>query len=133
MLRFVIAAFLVAHALIHASFLTPAPPPQADGPKWPFRLDKSWALSPVGVTPRTIRGVGALLVCLVLLALGTAAFGLVIQQAWWRPITVAGVGLSALLLVLYMHPWLLLGPLIDAAIAAALLLAHWPSPEAVGA
>ena len=133
MLRFIIAAFLVANALIHASFLTPAPPPRPSAPQWPFRLDQSWALSPLGLTRRAIRAVGTVLVCLVLLAFATAAFGLVVQQGWWRPVTVAGACLSALLLFLYLHPWLLLGPLVDAGIVAALLLARWPSLEAGGA
>lgn len=31
-MKLILAAFLAAHALIHASYLTPAPPRTADGP-----------------------------------------------------------------------------------------------------
>ena len=44
-MKLALAGFLVVHALIHASFLTPAPPRTAGGPEWPFEMSRSWLVT----------------------------------------------------------------------------------------
>ena len=44
-----VAGFLLAHAAIHVAFIAPSPPATADGPAWPFAIDRAW---PVTFTSR---------------------------------------------------------------------------------
>ncbi len=44
-MKLLIAAFLAGHALIHASYLTPAPAQTAGGPEWPFTMSRSWLVT----------------------------------------------------------------------------------------
>ena len=73
-----LALFLVAHGAIHLSFLAPRPPVTADGPPWPFVLDRSWVLSPRGVRPELTRILG-----LALAAVTFAAFVLAAAERSW--------------------------------------------------
>jgi hypothetical protein len=133
MWRVAIAAFLVAHATIHVSFLAKAPAPQPGGPRWPLHLDHSWALSQLGLGTRAVRGIGTALVWLTVIGFGGSALGVILQQEWWRPAVLLAALLSTWLLVLYIQPWLVMGPVIDLAILGSVLIARWPSIELVGA
>jgi hypothetical protein len=46
--------------------------------------------------------------------------------------TVVSAGLSLLLLVVFWHPWLFVGALLNIGILISLLVAHWPSPDLIG-
>jgi hypothetical protein len=123
-----IAAFLVAHALIHMSYLAPAPPRTAGGPEWPFELTRSWTVSALGLEAGVARSVGAALVAttvvlFVLAALATV--GWLVPASWWAPLVVAGAGSSLLTLALFFHPWLVLGIAIDAGLLWLVLVAGW--------
>jgi hypothetical protein len=113
--KLVVAAFLLAHAAIHASFLSPAPPATANGPAWPFRLDESVILSPLGTSPAVLRPLGIALVALVLGGFGVAALSVlgVAPPGLLQPAATAGAVASVALLVLYFHVWLVLGIVID--------------------
>jgi len=125
--RLLFAAFLLAHGAIHVSFLSPRPPATAGGPTWPFELDRSWALTPLGVHAETTHLLGTALVAatiatFALAALATAGF---IPTALWGPASVAGAVSSVALLVLFFQPWLSLGVLIDLGLLWAVLVAGW--------
>ncbi len=79
--RWLIAAALLAHAAIHASFIAPRPPVTAGGPAWPFELGRSWLLAPIGLDARATRMVGMALIGL-----------------YFSPWLVVGVAIDALLL-----------------------------------
>jgi len=55
---------------------------------------------------------------------------LLAHPAWRRPLAAAA---SPLTLALFWQPALILGVLVDAGILVALLWAHWPAAELVGA
>lgn len=125
--RLLFAAFLLAHGGIHASFLAPRPPATPSGPAWPFELSRSWALTPLGVQAKTTRLLGTALVAVTiaafaLSALATAGF---IPADVWGPATAAGALSSIALLVLFFHPWLVLGVAIDLGLLWAVLVAGW--------
>ncbi len=128
--RFLLAAFLVAHAAIHASFVAPAPPTTAGGPPWPFELARSWMLTPLGLQPEAMRLLGIALVVATIatfvLAAGAAAGVLPIDL--WKPFSAAGAFASIALLLLFFHPWLAVGVLIDLGVLWAVLVAGW-TPE----
>ncbi len=125
-MQYVFGVFLILHGLIHTSYLTRGPEPA--GPvAWPFHLEQSWVLSGVGLAQTPVRALGTLLCVLsivLLVAAGLSVMGLVIPLAWWRPLTIAATVASLLLLVLYWHPWLAVGALLNVVVLVALLWAN---------
>jgi len=133
MTRIVLALFIVAHGLIHASYVTPRPAPTPGGPAWPFELARSWFLSPLGVSESLLRplGIGLAVLAVIAFALaGLATLGIVLPVSAWQPLVAAGAVASLALLVLFFHPWLVLGVAIDVALVVAIWQADW-SPDAL--
>ena len=123
----IVAGFLVAHALIHASFLSPRPPATASGPQWPFELNHSWLLTPAGIGEGTLRSLGVALLALVLAGYAGAALatiGIAPAAAFVPGIAVGSVA-SAVMLAMFFHPWLVLGFAIDGALLWATVAAGW--------
>jgi hypothetical protein len=132
-MKLVLAAFLVAHGLIHASFLTPAPPRTADGPQWPFELARSWLVTVLDLDPAVVRPMGVALVVATVVLLGAAAFATLgwLPSAWSVGLVTAGAAASLVTLGLYFHPWLVLGLAIDLVLLWAVLVAGW-APVRIG-
>ncbi len=125
--RLVFAGFLLAHALIHVGFVTPAPAATADGPAWPFDPSRSWILNALGVGPGTDRLIAMALVAATIAGFalaGVAALGMGPAELW-RAGVVAGSLASVALLVVFFHPWLVLGIAIDAILVLAALAGGW--------
>jgi hypothetical protein len=121
-MTWLLGLFLVAHGLIHASFLSPTPPQTPSGPQWPFHLDGSWLLGSAS------RPFGIFLVAVTVIAFilaGASALGFVVPRDWWDSATLLGSIAGTLLLVLYFHPWLSLGILLNAALIVAILGYGW--------
>jgi hypothetical protein len=128
--KLILAAFLLAHGAIHASYLSPRPPVTAGGPQWPFELRRSWVLSPLGVDPEVTRLIGVALVAASVAGFALAALTtLGAAPALWSPAVVLGVVASVALLVLYFHPWLAIGLAIDGILLWA-ALAGWSPASA---
>lgn len=128
MVKLLLAGFLAAHGLIHASFLSPAPPATAEGPPWPFDMAKSWLVTQAGLDAGQVGILGTTLVALTVIGFGLAAMGAagwIVPAELWPPLVVGSVAASALLLALFFHPFLLLGFLIDAAILWAVFVMSW--------
>ena len=129
-----LAGLLVAHALIHFSYVTPAPPETAGGPEWPFELTRSWLVTGVHLDPSIVRLLGtglAAATATLLVGAGLATAGWLIPATWWSGLVIAGALSSLLTLGLFFHPWLALGFAIDAALLWAVLVSPW-QPFAAG-
>lgn len=128
--RLVLAGFLLAHAAIHAGFLSPRPPASAGGPAWPFELSHSWILTPLGVQPERARVLGMALVAATIGGFALAAIaGLgLLPAAIWPPGAAVGAIASVALLLLFFHPWLVLGLVIDLGLLWAVLVGGWTPP-----
>ena len=134
-MKLLLAGFLVAHALIHLSYLTPAPPRTAGGPEWPFELTRSWLVTGLQLDPGLVRTSGTALVAgtaTLLAAAGLATAGWLIPAGWWEGLVLSGVGLSILTLGFFFHAWLILGVAIDAALLWAVLVGGWQPVGAGG-
>ena len=130
MWRLLLAGFLVAHALIHASYLAPAPPAAAaGGPPWPFHLDRSWLLTRLHVPEAAMLSAGRVLVTVTILGFGVAALGLLVGASWWAPAAVAAATVSLVQLTVWFHWWLPVGVAIDVALIAALVWGSLPEWE----
>ena len=121
------SAFLVAHALIHLSFVSPRPEAAAGRPAWPFDLGRSWILTPLRVPPSRLHTIGMVLLVLTLAGATLAAVtALGIGPAsLFVPAVVLCAVASAGMLLLFFHPWLTLGIAIDVALLWAVLVAGW--------
>jgi hypothetical protein len=131
MTRIALALFIVAHGLIHASYFSPRPAPESGGPAWPFELARSWLLSPLGVPESVLRPLGVILAVVAVVAFamaGLATLGFILSIGAWQPFVVVGAVASLSLLILFFHPWLVLGLAIDAVLMIAIWQANW-SPE----
>ena len=130
----VLALFLAAHGLIHASFLSPAPPRTAGGPEWPFELTRSWLVTGLQLDPALVRGVGIGLVVtstVLLVLAGLSTVGWIVPASWWSGLTLAGAATSLGTLLLFFHPWLALGLFIDLVLVWVVVVAGW-SPSTIG-
>ena len=127
-MKLLIAAFLAGHALIHASYLSPAPAQTAVGPEWPFAMGRSWLVTGLHLEPRLVTSIGTLLVVSTMAALllaAVATLGIGIPGAWSPFLVAAGAGLSVATLGVFFHPWIILGLVIDAALLWSVLIAGW--------
>ena len=134
MTKLLIAGFLLAHGAIHAGFISPRPPLTAGGPPWPFELARSWLLSPMGFDAETTRLVGLALAAVTLAGFAAAALGVVGALpigVWFPSIFLAAIS-SLALLVLFFHPWLVLGIVIDLVLLWLAAVASWTPVSIAG-
>src|SRR4030042_1035965 len=97
-MRYILGIFFVLHGLVHLLYsgqsarrfeLKP-------GMIWP---DGSWAFSSLlgNETTRNLASISLVLVAIGLIVGGT---GILINQAWWRPVIVGAVGFSSVVFIL---------------------------------
>ena len=125
-----VALFLVVHAAIHLSYLSPRPMATAAGPTWPFDLRRSWILSPLGAPDAATRALGLALVALTMagfLLAASVVLGLAPSGLWLPAITIGAVA-SMGVLVLFFHPWLVVGVVVDVFLLFVVLAGGW-SPD----
>lgn len=118
-LRGFVGLLLVAHGLVHLLYLA------KDVPE--FSLDKSW------LVPRAWRrAVAAILMAATVVGfalLGLAIWGVPGLRDVWPTLAITASGASALLMIAFFNPRLLLGLTIDAAIiAVAVTQPAWAQP-----
>ena len=77
------------------------------------------------------RWLGVALIALAAAGFVAAGVGLLASQEWWRVAAIASAGLSAVPLALFWHTWLVVGPLLDAAIVVALVWIRWPPDDVI--
>jgi hypothetical protein len=99
MLRFIIGAFIVLHGLVHLLYfgqswrLFELQP----GMVWP---EGSWAFSKLlgDEATRLLASISCVLAAISFVAGGT---GILVRQAWWRPVVVGSAAFSAVIFILF--------------------------------
>jgi hypothetical protein len=143
MLKYLIAAILFGHGFIVAA--------QSGGnfgrgsslivnpawlSWWPTALGRSWFLAAFKLEGTLIDKVFGLLwlasgLCIIAAALGILGF--IIPKDLWRTLAIVGASGSLVMLALYLHPFYIVGILLDIAILVALLWLKWPPELLIGA
>lgn len=125
--KLLIAALLLGHAGIHASFVAPRPPATAGGPEWPFDLGRSRLLGLLGMDSGLVRILGSGLVAATLAGFALAALATVglLPAGFWSAGVLLGSVASLALLGLFFHPWLVLGVAIDLVMVWLVLIQGW--------
>ena len=137
MLKIALPIFLIAHGLVHAG-LAAAPNPNDPNSKpgaFFTAVERSWLLPRLGLNAAAVQWVGIILVALSVLGFaltGLGMFGVAGLSAVWRITAIFSACVSSLLLILFWHPWLPVGVLIDVGILLALLWAKWPPVDMFG-
>lgn len=126
-MTFLVGAFLAAHGLIHASYLSPSPR-TAGGPDWPFTLTDSWLVTSAHLDAGLVRALGVALVTttvILFVGAGLATVGWLVPHAWWASLVVGGAVASLATIALFFHPWLVLGLAIDLVLFWAVVVNGW--------
>jgi hypothetical protein len=128
--RWLLAALLIGHGVVHLLFAVPAPAATDGGAAWPFDMSQSWAVTRAGLDLGLARVIGAVLIAItvgafVLAALATV--GIVVPSGWWQPTIALGAIASAATLVLFFDPQLVLGLGMDAILLWVVATRAWVS------
>jgi hypothetical protein len=126
--QWLLAALLVAHGLVHVLFAVPAPAPTDGGPEWPFDIARSWAITRAGIDANLVRIVGMTLITVVVVGFSLAALstvGIIVPSDWWQPTVALSAVTSAILLVLFFEPQLVLGLGLDAVLLWVVVAGAW--------
>ncbi|MHC1716910.1 MAG: hypothetical protein AB9915_03460 [Candidatus Dojkabacteria bacterium] len=123
----IIGLFLIAHGLIHTSFVTPKPQDNG-GPAWPFDITKSWILKPIGLSTDTIKIIGIVLTIAATLGFvfsGLGWLGVPGLRTIWMITTVFSSISSLLLILLYWNKWFVIGILLDLLFLYLIYINDW--------
>jgi hypothetical protein len=132
MFRIILGVFIVLHGLVHLLYFGQSARYFELQPEmvWP---DGSWAFSRLlgDKATRILASISCVLAAIGFVAGGT---GILVRQAWWRPVVVASAAFSAVIIILFWDGVVqklddkgLIGLLINIAILVALLILRWPS------
>ena len=131
-----IAVLLIVHGLITSAQSAGSFSPGAGIPNpswlswWPTGLGQSWLFSRPGLEHSFLIPLGGLLYLVAGLALVAAGLGLlgwIVPTAWWPVLALVGAGLSLFMLLVYLHPFYLIGIAASLAVLVSMLWVHWPS------
>ncbi len=89
----------------------------------------------MGISTTAVQWIGIILVALATLGFvlsGLGVFGVPGLSEIWRTVAEVSAGVSLLLLVLFWHPWLIMGVLLDMGILVAFLWVKWPPADQIG-
>jgi hypothetical protein len=124
MLRVVAGLFLIAHGLVHLLYVGPRP---EDDPNYPFVPEGRWSARALGLGPSAAKAVAGTLAVPCAIAFAISGIALLADAALWEPAAVVGSVISLVLMLLFFHPWLVLGIGIDVAIIASVVSWHVPA------
>jgi hypothetical protein len=137
MLKIALGVFIIAHGLVHAILaIAPNPAdPNAKPGAFFTAAERSWLLPQFSLNAATIQWIGIILVGLSTMGFvlaGLGIFGVAGLSAIWRTVAIVSAIVSLLLLIIFWHPWLPVGVLIDLSLLIALLWAKWPPVDLIG-
>jgi len=125
MVRVIAGLFLIAHGLVHLSYVTSKPKDAAAS--YPFVPEERWFPRALGLGPSAAKTVAGTLAVACAIAFAIAGIALLLDAALWQPAAVVASLISLVLMVLFFHPWLVLGIAIDVAIIGSVLSWHVPA------
>ena len=129
--RWLLAAFLVAHGLIHVLFLLPQPAPSAataGDVEYPFDMARSWLVTGGMLDLGVVRLLGLVLIAVVVsgfVMAGLATVGALVPSSWWPGLMIGSAAASIVLLAVCISPSLALGFAIDAILIWLVVASAW--------
>ncbi len=129
-MKTIVALFLILHGLVHG-ILALVPNPDDPDAGFASFFSRSWLLTGLGLSESTGKPIAIILAAIAtigFIATGLALLGILVPYDWWSVLAVASAAISLFLLVIFWHPYLIIGILIDAVILVTILFTDW-SPE----
>ena len=126
--RWLLAALLIGHGVVHVLFVVPAPAAADGGAEWLFNMARSWAITGAGLEANMVRIFGLALIAVVVVGFSLAALstvGIIVPSGWWQPIVAVSAITSAILLILFFEPQLVLGLGLDAVLLWVVVARAW--------
>lgn len=131
-MSYIIGVFLLLHSLVHLLYFGQSTRyfELKPGMAWP---DGAWAFSKL-LGEGATRNLASIALIMAAMGLAASGIGILVGQAWWRPLVLGATAFSSVLFVLFWNGRTQnldgqggIGLLIDMAILAAVLLLRWPS------
>jgi hypothetical protein len=126
--RWLLAGLLVGHGAVHIMFAVPSPAATEGAPEWPFDIGRAWVVTRAGLDLNIARAVGVAFIVIIVIGLALAALatgGIIVPSALWQPAVAGSAVASAVLLVLFFQPQLVLGLGIDATLLWVVATGAW--------
>jgi hypothetical protein len=134
-MKTLVAVLLIVHGLIVAAQSSGSFSP-AEGIKnpswltwWPSNLGQSWLLTKTGLEGSPITALGGVVYLLggvLLIGAGLGLLGWIVPAAWWPALALVGAGTSLMMLIVYLHPFYLIGFSASLVVLISVLWIHWP-------
>ncbi len=143
MLKYLIAVILIGHGFIVSAQSAgnfSSGNSQITNPSWlnwfPMTLGRSWFLTVLKLEGTLVDKIFGLIwlasgLCIVAAALGILGF--IVPRELWQTLAIYGASGSLIMLLLYFHPFFIIGILVDVAILATLLWTDWLPKTLMGA
>ena len=129
-MKTIVAIFLILHGLVHA-ILAMVPNPDSADPVFATFFSRSWLLSGLGLSESAAKPMAIILAAMATIGFIAAGLGLLdilVPFDWWRTLAIASAVVSLLLLLLFWHPYVIVGVVIDVVILFGLIFTDW-TPE----
>lgn len=124
LLSIVIGLLFVIHGVAHLTLPT----------GWDTSAsENSWLLGSLGLSTSAIHTLGIVLSIIVLIIFLASGVALFAHLSWWRVLAVSGSIISLVMILLFWRSNMVFGVVINVGVIIALLVAHWPSKELLGA
>jgi hypothetical protein len=132
MLSTIFGVFLIVHALAHAGLATAPIPDDPNPTPGAFFTDvkRSWLFLKIRLDYAVVRWIGITLVALSIIGFiiaGLGVLGIPGLYNIWREIAGFSAGISLLLLILFWHPWLVVGVVVNIGLWIMLFLNKVPA------
>ena len=126
-LKTIVAIFLILHGVTHSIMaMVPSPNTPDVGFATFFSGIGSWLFTGFSESAsKTTATVLSVIATIGFIAAGLALFGILVPFDWWRVLAIASAVASLLLVVVFWHPYLIVGLLIDAAVLVTLIFTDW--------
>lgn len=140
-MKIVFAILLIVHGIIVAAQSSTSFKPKGGTPnpawmKWfPANLGQSWLFSKSGIEKMpAVKDLGYVWIIagVALILAGLGVLGVVIPVALWRALALVGAVLSLIMLIVYFHPFYIIGFSASLLLLIALLLKSWPIFTTIG-
>ncbi|HET6443433.1 MAG TPA: hypothetical protein VFI27_02545 [candidate division Zixibacteria bacterium] len=125
-MKIIVAVVFILHGLVHG-ILAMVPSPGANEPVFATFFSSSW----LGLSDSAGKPLAFILATLATVGFVAAGLGLLdflVPFDWWRTLAAVSAVISLLLLVIFWHPYVIVGVVIDVVILVVVLFTDW-TPE----